>query len=321
VNAILFVVPIGVVTPMFLIPVVAVLATFKVAVMVVELTTVKVPVATVTPVPSPVSAVAPVRLVPVSVTGTLVVPLVGCVAVFGVIEASVGPCTMNVAVLLVPFDVVTTATFLDPVEAVLVMLRVAVIVVGLTTLKVPEATVTPVPSPVSPVAPAKLVPLRVTGTLVPRTPALGVIEASVGLTTVNVAAVLVPFDVVTTATFLDPAVAVLAMLSVAVIVVELTTLKVPVATVTPVPSPVSPVAPAKLVPVRVTGTLVPLRPALGVIEVSVGCTTVNVTVLVVPIGVVTLKFLAPSEVAAVMLNAAVIVVGLTTVKLVTRMLG
>jgi hypothetical protein len=259
--------------------------------------------------------------VPVSVTGTLVVPLVGWVAVFGAIEANVGPCTVNVAVVLVPFDVVTTATLLAPAEAVLAMLRVAVTVVELTTVKVPVATVTPVPSPVSPVPPDKLVPVSVTGTLVPRTPVLGVIEVRVGLATVNVEVVLVPFDVVTTATLLDPAGAVLAMLRVAVIVVELTTLKVPVATVTPVPSPVSPVAPAKLLPVSVTGTLVPLRPVLGVIEVSVGCTTVNVTVLVVPMGVVTLKFLAPSEVAAVMLNVAVIAVGLSTVKLVTRTLG
>jgi hypothetical protein len=41
----------------------------------------------------------------------------------------------------------------------------------------------------------------------------------------------------------------------------------------------------------------------------------------VPPGFVTLKFLTPSEVAAVMLNVAVIVVELTTVKFVTMMLG
>lgn len=41
----------------------------------------------------------------------------------------------------------------------------------------------------------------------------------------------------------------------------------------------------------------------------------------VPPGLVTLKFLTPSEVAAVMLNVAVIVVELTTVEFVTMMLG
>ena len=79
-NGRVLVFPIGVVTPIFLIPVVAVLDTLRVALIVVEFTTVKVPVARVTPPPSPVSVVAPVKLAPVMVTGTASVPVAGCVA-------------------------------------------------------------------------------------------------------------------------------------------------------------------------------------------------------------------------------------------------
>ena len=68
--------PAAVVAPMVRAPVVAVLATFSVAVIVVEVE-VRLPVATVTPVPSPVRTVVPVRLVPVIVTGTARVPVVG----------------------------------------------------------------------------------------------------------------------------------------------------------------------------------------------------------------------------------------------------
>ena len=68
--------PAAVVAPMVRAPVVAVLATFSVAVIVVEVD-VRVPAATVTPVPSPVKAVVPVRLVPVIVIGTARVPVAG----------------------------------------------------------------------------------------------------------------------------------------------------------------------------------------------------------------------------------------------------
>ena len=70
---------------------------------------------------------------------------------------------MNLTVLLDPLDVVVTAIFLAPVVAVLMMLRVAVTEVEFTTWKLVK--VTPVPSPVSPVAPDRLVPVSVTGTL------------------------------------------------------------------------------------------------------------------------------------------------------------
>ena len=50
----------------------------------------------------------------------------------------------------------------------------------------------------------------------------------------------------------------------------------------------------RLVPVRVTTTALPRAPVVGVIEVSVGegASTVNVTALVVPPGVVTVTLLA-----------------------------
>ena len=68
--------PAAVVAPIARAPVVAVLATFSVAVIVVEVE-VRLPVATVTPVQSPVRTVVPVRFVPVIVTGTARVPVAG----------------------------------------------------------------------------------------------------------------------------------------------------------------------------------------------------------------------------------------------------
>jgi hypothetical protein len=124
------------------------------------------------------------------------------------------------------------------------------------------------------VVPVRLAPVRVTGTVVPRTPDVGAIVASVGtgvVVTVKVTVLLVPHGVVML-TVLDDAVAVLVMLNVAVTVVAFATVR-PL-TVTPVPETVIAVAPVRLVPVRVTGTAsvpVPGRVAeLGAIEVSVG---------------------------------------------------
>ena len=77
---------------------------------------------------------------------------------------------------------------------------------------------------------------------------------------------LVPVDVVTV-TFLVPTVAFEAIANVAVIWVEFTT----VTLLTVIPEPALTVAPeAKLVPVKVTGTLFPATPLLGLIDVSVG---------------------------------------------------
>src|ERR1700675_1136380 len=128
---------------------------------------------TVTPVPDTVTAVVPVRLVPVRVTGTAV-PLAPDV---GEIEVSTGPTTVNVTGPLTP-PAVVTVTVLPVIAAVFAMVNVAVIVVEFTT--VTALTVTPVPDTAKVDPARKLVPARVTGTAVPRTPVLGVIDVSVG---------------------------------------------------------------------------------------------------------------------------------------------
>src|SRR5436853_1239498 len=90
--------------------------------------------------------------------------------------------TVNVTVLLVPPGVVTLTVLAERV-AVAVIVKVVVTVVEVT-VKAP--TVTPVPETFTDVAPVRFVPVRVTGTAVPRAPDAGAIEVSVG------AAVVVP---------------------------------------------------------------------------------------------------------------------------------
>ena len=182
---------------------------------------------------------------------------------------------------------VATVTFLAPVAApaVIAQLAFTLVAVEVTTLQV-----TPPPDIVTAVAPARLVPVMVTGTVVPRAPEVGLIAVSVGPCTVNVTLLLVPPGVVVMLTFLADTVAVSEIVNVAFTVVGFTTVR-PL-TVTPPPATVIAVAPVRLVPVRVTGTAVPRKPVLGAIEASVGPITVNVTVLLVPPGVVTLTFLA-----------------------------
>ena len=77
-------------------------------------------------------------------------------------------------------------------------------------------------------------------------------------------------------------------------------------TVTPAPDTFTAVVPVRLVPVIVTGTLVPRRPEVGEIEASVGPCTVNVTVLLVAPFVVLLTFLAVSPAPGVIVKVAVI---------------
>ena len=116
----------------------------------------------------------------------------------------------------------------------------------------------------------KLVPVSVTGTAVPRAPLLGATEVRVGagrLTTVNVTVLLAPAAVVTL-TFLVVRAAVGLMMNVAVTLVALETVRL--LAVIPPPDTLMPVAPVRFVPVRVTGTLVPLAPSLGTIVLSVG---------------------------------------------------
>jgi hypothetical protein len=296
------VVPIGVVTVMVLADRVAPVVMVKVAVTVVSFTTARLP--TVTPVPDTLIAVAPVRPRPVRVTGTLV-PLT---PVGGAMELSVGPVTVKVTVLLVPPGVVTL-TVLALSVAPAVMVKFAVTVVEFTTVMPPA--VTPVPDTVTADVPVRFVPVKVTGTLVPLMPVLGAIEVSVGVggaVTVNTTLPVVPIGV-TTATFLAERVAPAAIVNVVVTVVGVT-VKAP--TVIPVPDTVTAVAPVRPVPLRVTGTLVPLTPVAGAIEDRPGPWTVNVTVLLVPPNAVTVTVLALSVAVAVMTRFAVTVVSFTT---------
>src|SRR5262245_52544973 len=224
---------------------------------------------TVTPSPVTCSVVAPgTKLVPTTVTGT-VVP---CAPRFGVIDVMVGrpgPGTLIVKVCPpeVPPEVVTV-TSRAPGVAVEARTKVAVIVVALTTSRLVTVMSMPTLRVVSPTM--KPVPVRVTGTEVPRMPLAGLIAVSVGapgIVTTKDCAPEVPAPVVTV-TMRPPAVALAATVKVAVIDVGLTTLTL--LTVTPLPL-VAMVAPAtKLVPVSVTATAVPRTPTLGTREVRVG---------------------------------------------------
>ncbi len=257
-------VPAGVVTLTVLDEAEAVVEMVNVAVIVVEFTTVTA--LTVTPDPD-TDTVVPVaaKFVPVRVTGTTEPrkPEAGVTAVnVGVGGAS----TVNVTVLLVPPGVVVMLTVLEPVVAEVEIVNVAVTVVSFTTVRLLE--VTPEPDTVIAVAPVRPVPVRVTGTLVPRTPELGAIVDSTGPNTVNVCVLLIP-PAFATLTFLELTVALAEIVNVAVIVVEFTTLTEP--TVTPVPDTAT-IVPVKVkfVPVSVTRTLVERRPLLGATEDSVG---------------------------------------------------
>jgi hypothetical protein len=209
---------------------------------------------------------------------------------------------------------------LGPIVAPPPVLKVAVIVVGLTTVTpvivrppAGAATLTVVPAAVKPV------PVRVTKTAVPRRPELGLIEARVGVpgaTTVNVTGLLTPPGVLTV-TFLAVSAVVAEIVKFAVIVVSFTTLKAP--TVMPPPGMLIPVEPLRPVPIRVTPTVVPLAPVLGEIELSApgGTITVNVTALLVPAVDVVVTFLAPPVALDAIANVAVTVVSFTTATLVT----
>src|ERR1700730_2132740 len=89
-----------------------------------------------------------------------------------------GVWTVNVTALLVPPDEVTV-TFLPVGAAPPVIVKFAVTVVEFTAVKL--GTVTPEPDTVTAIVPIRLVPVKVTATVVPRTPALGLIEVNVGI--------------------------------------------------------------------------------------------------------------------------------------------
>lgn len=157
-------------------------------------------------------------------------------------------------------------------------------------------------------------PVKLTGTVVPRVPVVGLIPVRIGPSTVNVTALLVP-PIVVMVTFLAVVAAVAVIEKVAVTDVSLTTVRL--VTPTPPPGTVIAVAPVSPVPVRVTVMAAPPRtPELGAIEVSVGTgggITVNVTALLVPLGVVTVTFLADNAAVAAIVKVAVTVLESTTV--------
>ncbi len=134
----------------------------------------------------------------------------------------------------------------------------------------------------------KLLPLMVTVVVAPRGIALGEIEVitGAGAVTVKVRALLVPPGVVTD-TLCAPMVALAAMINVA-----LTEVAVDVTPVAVMSEGRLRVAPLRRVPVKVTETLVPCVPELGLMALSVGTpgVIVNVTALLVPPGVVTVMF-------------------------------
>jgi len=252
--------------------------------------------------------------VPVRVTG-VVVPRR---PEFGLIERRVGVpglTTVNTTGLVtVPAVALTTVTFLAVSAAVPEMVKVAVIVVSLTTVK--PLTVTPPPPPppplltLIPVEPVKPMPVRVTGTLVPAAPVVGEIEVRLpgGMIRVNVTALVVPAGVVTV-TFLAMFVVEFENMSDAVTDVSLTT--VTAVTATPPPDTLTAVAPVNPLPVRVIGMSVPRLPEVGLIEVSTGPVMVYGRVFVSPPPVRTKMLIAPSGVALVLMKVALICVALT----------
>lgn len=273
VKGIVLVVPIGVVRPMLWIPTVAVVEIARLAVTSVGLTTVRLPATRVTPPPSPDNAVVPVRLAPVNVMGSTAVPRS---PEFGAIEVSVGPWTVKGTVLLAAAAPATvTVTLCAPVVAVAEMVKVAVSVVELVT--VTPLTVTPVPETATVVSlTRKLVPVRVTGTAVLRTPVAGTIEVKVGvpgIVTVKATVLLTPPGAVTLTVLAVPA-APAEMVKVVVTWLSLTTVMGP--TVMPPPDTVTAVAPVNPLPLRAIGiaTPCPRGAEVGVIELSTGPRTV-----------------------------------------------
>src|SRR5262249_48857292 len=159
---------------------------------------------------------------------------------------------------------VVTVMLLAPAVAVRAITRVAVICVSLTT--VTPVAVMPAGT-LREVAPVRLTPGRVTGTLAAWKPEAGVVLGSTGTggTAVKGSALLVP-PVVVTEIGCAPVGAVAAMARVAEMLV---------AVMTGVPLTVTPtgrfrVEPSRLEPVRVTATLAPCAPVAGTMLVSTG---------------------------------------------------
>jgi hypothetical protein len=163
-----------------------------------------------------------------------------------------------------------------PSVAAVVTEMLAVIWVALATFTLPATMDTPVPA-IETVEPAwKLVPVKVTGTVMaakPRFTDAGLIVVSVGASTVKVVVAVRPVEV--TVTVRAVAAAELEMANVVVMVVAVA---VKAFTATPVPDTVTEVVPARFVPLMVTATVCPRSALLGVIpltELMVGGTGVT----------------------------------------------
>jgi hypothetical protein len=160
-------------------------------------------------VPAPVPPVRVNEGVAVSVSGPAVAPVAVLLTVtvpffvvrppllmfVGTVNETVAPTTLNATVLLVPPGLVVTVTVLAPSAAPTVITQFALTVVAVEPPVMLQ--VTPAPDIVTAVAPVKPVPVRVTGTTVPRAPEVGAIEVSAGPSNVNVTPPLVPPGVVT----------------------------------------------------------------------------------------------------------------------------
>jgi hypothetical protein len=294
-------VPPGVLTVTLLVAIVAALAIANVALTVVSFTTVTPD--TVIPAPA-FTVVAPVKAAPVRVTLTLAprAPEVGLM-----LDRDGGASTVKGTVLVGPLGVVTLTFLVDGVAFAATMNK-AVAVLSFVTLN--RITVTPLPTPFSPVAPVRPEPFRVTWKRLPRAAEAGVIDVNVAGTVTLKLTVLVVAPGTLTLTVLAPVVAVPAIPNVAVTVVSFTAVNA--VTVIPVPDTFKDVAPVRPAPVNVTGTLVPRSPAFGLIDESTSLVTVKVTVLLVPPGVVTLTVLDVAPAFPAIVNVAVIVVSFTT---------
>jgi hypothetical protein len=115
-------------------------------------------------------AFAPVAVLVNVITPFFVVRVPGVVVMdAGPLIPTVAPTTLNGSVLLVPPGVVTPM-LITPSVAAFVMLRRAVTLVAVE-VRLPATKLTPPPSPVSPVAPDRFEPVRVSRRLVlPREP-------------------------------------------------------------------------------------------------------------------------------------------------------
>ena len=153
----------------------------------------------------------------------------------------------------------------------------------------------------------KLEPVRVTATVEPAIPPLGLTELNVGAGGLTVNG-WVPLDppAVVTVTLATPNEAPAAIEKVAVICVALTTATL--LTVIPALSVVTAAPVTKPEPVRVTETAVPLIPPAGLIELSVatGALTVNDCAPLDPPEVVTVTLAAPKVAPDAIENVAVI---------------